>query len=115
MDGRRPVVTRVHRTRPTGQLARRLNWKPRIAQGMEVVRLSASAGDPRGLGSGDLPSLAELIRQTRVLIPSARSMSCAAMSSRTTRNSSTSWPSSLPHATPALPRLGAVVMDTDVA
>jgi hypothetical protein len=55
---------RVHRTRPTGQLARRLNWKPRIAQEMEVVRLSTSAGDPRGLSSGDLPSLAELIRLT---------------------------------------------------
>jgi hypothetical protein len=32
--------------------------------GMEVVLVSNGAGHPYGLGSGDLPSLAELIRQT---------------------------------------------------
>jgi hypothetical protein len=31
---------------------------------MEVVSVSTSAGDSYGLGSGDLPSLAELIQQT---------------------------------------------------
>jgi hypothetical protein len=32
--------------------------------GVEMVTLSTSAGHPHGLGSDDLPSLAELIRQT---------------------------------------------------
>jgi hypothetical protein len=33
-------------------------------RGMEVVTVSTSAGDPYGLGRDDLPSPADLIRQT---------------------------------------------------
>jgi hypothetical protein len=79
--------------------------KPRSAPGetaragMEKVSSSTSAEHPYGLGSDDLASLAELIRQTPGA-PTGSVMRGGAMSARATRNSTTSWPWLLPHATP---------------